>query len=37
VVWAMPRAVAEAKLQDAILPVTEIAREIHRRCRRSET
>jgi len=35
VVWAMPRAVAEAGLADAILPLNELAAEIQRRCRRS--
>lgn len=35
VVWAMPRAVAEAGLADAILPLNALAAEIQRRCRRS--
>ena len=34
VVWSMPRAVAEAGLASAVLPLREIAAEIQRRCRR---
>lgn len=34
VVWSMPRAVAEAELADAILPLSDIAFEIARRCRK---